>query len=168
MTVRASDTTAQRPGIGCLNNRYHDPTLGSFLSVDPLVAQTGDPYVYGAANPTTYSDPDGLDPDTSAWIRDEVEANGGCTYSSGLQCFLDKGSNPPEDGTLDVSAWYNDGLYQYGRASAGYGRVPGYGIQERGDGGPDWLDRLGHSVRFAANLPLTTPSVMWAVPSTTR
>ncbi|MEZ5295607.1 MAG: RHS repeat-associated core domain-containing protein [Ilumatobacteraceae bacterium] len=87
MTVRASDTTAQRPGIGCLNNRYHDPTLGSFLSVDPLVAQTGDPYVYGAANPTTYSDPDGLDPDTSAWIRDEVEANGGCTYSSGYECY---------------------------------------------------------------------------------
>ena len=88
-------------GIGCLNNRYHDPALGSFLSVDPLVQQTMEPYIYGAANPATYSDPDGLDPDTSSWIRHRAEAgnpdaNGvptqprGCTYSSGRQCYVDR------------------------------------------------------------------------------
>ena len=49
-------------GSGCLNNRYHDPTLGSFISVDPLVVKTGQPYMYGNANPTTYSDPLGLEP----------------------------------------------------------------------------------------------------------
>jgi hypothetical protein len=26
-----------------LNNRYHDPTLGTFISVDPLVQITGEP-----------------------------------------------------------------------------------------------------------------------------
>lgn len=51
-----------------LNNRYHDPTLGSFLSVDPLVQETGDPYIYGAANPTTYSDPDGERPTTAPLV----------------------------------------------------------------------------------------------------
>ena len=54
-------------GIGCLNNRYHDPTLGSFLSVDPLVRQTMEPYIYGSANPTTLSDPNGLCTDPGCW-----------------------------------------------------------------------------------------------------
>lgn len=43
-----------------LNNRYHDPTLGTFISVDPLVAATGEPYIYASGNPTTLSDPSGL------------------------------------------------------------------------------------------------------------
>jgi hypothetical protein len=43
-----------------LNNRYHDPQLGTFISVDPLVASTGEPYIYASGNPTTLSDPTGL------------------------------------------------------------------------------------------------------------
>ena len=43
-----------------LNNRYHDPVLGQFISVDPLVVQTGEAYVYGGGNPVVYSDPSGL------------------------------------------------------------------------------------------------------------
>lgn len=43
-----------------LNNRYQDPTLGTFLSVDPLVSTTGDPYLYAGGNPTTFADPTGL------------------------------------------------------------------------------------------------------------
>jgi hypothetical protein len=43
-----------------LNNRYMDPQLGVFLSVDPLVAQTGEPYLYASGNPVTLSDPSGL------------------------------------------------------------------------------------------------------------
>ena len=34
-----------------LNNRYHDPTTGQFISVDPMVTVTGEPYVCGSANP---------------------------------------------------------------------------------------------------------------------
>lgn len=49
-------------GLDYLNNRYYDPTIGVFLSVDPLVASTGDPYLYAHGNPTTMSDPSGLDP----------------------------------------------------------------------------------------------------------
>lgn len=50
------DTT----GLTYLNNRYYDPTLGAFTSVDPLVAVTGFPYLYGDASPVTLSDPSGL------------------------------------------------------------------------------------------------------------
>ncbi len=44
-----------------LNNRYYDPAIAAFTAVDPLVGKTGTPYIYGAGNPTTYSDPTGLE-----------------------------------------------------------------------------------------------------------
>ena len=56
-----------RRGVVFLNNRYHDPTLGSFVSVDPLVTQTSEPYIYGSANPITNSDPSGLCPYEGCW-----------------------------------------------------------------------------------------------------
>lgn len=46
-------------GLVYLNNRYHDPQLGVFISVDPLVSSTGEPYIYASGNPTTHSDPTG-------------------------------------------------------------------------------------------------------------
>lgn len=54
-----TDTAA---GLSYLNNRYYDPAVGMFLSVDPLVAETGEAYVYGSGNPVTLSDPSGLSP----------------------------------------------------------------------------------------------------------
>lgn len=47
-------------GLIELTHRYLDPTLGAFTSVDPLITQTGEPYIYASANPTTLSDPTGL------------------------------------------------------------------------------------------------------------
>lgn len=47
-------------GLVYLNNRYHDPLLGTFISVDPLVTTTWEPYTYASANPATLSDPLGL------------------------------------------------------------------------------------------------------------
>ena len=64
-----STTTRGTCGKGglFLNNRHYDPTTGVFVSVDPLVSKTMQPYVYGAANPVTYSDPTGLCPFTGCW-----------------------------------------------------------------------------------------------------
>jgi hypothetical protein len=60
-----------------LNNRYHDPTLGRFISVDPLVATvTRDAYGYGNNNPTTYSDPSGLCKTNSDGICQSGEGSG--------------------------------------------------------------------------------------------
>jgi RHS repeat-associated protein len=47
-------------GLTHLEHRDYDPTTGVFITVDPLVASTGDPYNYAAGNPTTLSDPNGL------------------------------------------------------------------------------------------------------------
>ena len=39
-----------------------DPQLGHFITVDPLVSKTRQPYLYANGNPTTLSDPSGLEP----------------------------------------------------------------------------------------------------------
>jgi RHS repeat-associated protein len=53
-----------------LNNRYYDPAAGVFISVDPLVASTGDAYLYAHGNPTTFADPTGLDPWGGGFLYD--------------------------------------------------------------------------------------------------
>jgi RHS repeat-associated protein len=72
----AASTTWAPVRVGCsvfLNNRYYDPTVGVFISVDPLVEKTGTPYLYAAGNPTTLSDPSGLDP---GWAHDNDPCRG--------------------------------------------------------------------------------------------
>ncbi len=51
-------------GLTYLRARYYDPTVGRFISRDPVRGTldnpiTQDPYIYGASNPTTYTDPSG-------------------------------------------------------------------------------------------------------------
>ncbi|HAP75385.1 MAG TPA: hypothetical protein DCR14_04820 [Acidimicrobiaceae bacterium] len=48
------------PTLIYLNNRYHDPALAAFVSVDPLVGKTGEPYLYAGGSPSTKMDPTGL------------------------------------------------------------------------------------------------------------
>ena len=60
----AQDTT----GLTYLNNRYYDPVTAVFISVDPLVAMTGQPYLYGGGSPTTLSDPTGLSPEDACLL----------------------------------------------------------------------------------------------------
>ena len=43
-----------------LRARYYDPATSQFLTVDPLVDQTGQPYGYGNSNPLNTVDPLGL------------------------------------------------------------------------------------------------------------
>jgi len=59
---RATTDASRFPkrSLDFLNNRHYDPTTGVFVSVDPLVTMTGEPYVYGSANPVRFSDPSGL------------------------------------------------------------------------------------------------------------
>jgi len=47
-------------GLIYLINRYYDPSTGQFVSVDPDVSQTLQPYAYAAGNPVTQADPTGL------------------------------------------------------------------------------------------------------------
>ncbi len=47
-------------GLIYLRYRYLDPTVGQFISVDPLIGSTLDPYGYASGNPLQLSDPLGL------------------------------------------------------------------------------------------------------------
>jgi uncharacterized protein RhaS with RHS repeats len=50
----------EAPSEPVVVGRYYDPPTGQFLSVDPLVRQTQQPYLYAADNPVKFSDPTGL------------------------------------------------------------------------------------------------------------
>ena len=43
-----------------LQARYYDPTVGQFLSVDPLVEETQMPFAYTVGDPVNTSDSSGL------------------------------------------------------------------------------------------------------------
>ena len=47
-------------GLVYLIGRYYDPQTGQFLSVDPLVDETGEPYSYTSGDPVNVIDPIGL------------------------------------------------------------------------------------------------------------
>ena len=65
--ARSTTTRAGRGKSGLfLNNRHYDPTTGVFVSVDPLVTKTMQPYIYGAANPVASGESQAL----HGWIYD--------------------------------------------------------------------------------------------------
>ena len=49
----SSRTSPQR----CTFNRYYDPATDQFVSVDPIVDQTGQPYIYTGDDPLNATDP---------------------------------------------------------------------------------------------------------------
>ncbi len=57
----AGQYTDPNTGLIYMQARWEDPTTGQFLSVDPLVAETGATYNYAGDNPTGATDPTGLD-----------------------------------------------------------------------------------------------------------
>jgi RHS repeat-associated protein len=91
-SIRAGDTTSattrayigqhkDHTNLSYLNHRYMNPTTGQFLSVDPLVDTTHQPYLYANGNPTTLSDPSGL----CAGLTCNAEDNKALKASSAVQ-----------------------------------------------------------------------------------
>jgi hypothetical protein len=68
--------------------------LGTFVSVDPLVTITGEAYIYGSANPVSYSDPSGL---FSCFVPDDPS-----------KCQGDLESTWSDSGT-GAGTWYSNG-----------------------------------------------------------
>jgi RHS repeat-associated protein len=53
--------TSQDTGLIYLRNRVYDPATAQFLTVDPLVGITGEPYSFAFDNPVNLVDPSGLE-----------------------------------------------------------------------------------------------------------
>jgi RHS repeat-associated protein len=56
----AGEYTDRETGLQYLRARYYDPTTAQFLSRDPLVNTTGQPYAYTTDDPLNATDPSGL------------------------------------------------------------------------------------------------------------
>ena len=59
--------TDANSGLLYLINRYYDPATGQFLTVDPGVAVTGQPYAYAGGDPVNQDDPTGLASTQKFW-----------------------------------------------------------------------------------------------------
>jgi len=73
-----------------LLNRYYDPNVGQFISVDPLVGQTGQAYEYAGANPVTNIDPNGTDTEGYC-VNATIELAGGTV--GGDFCLVEANGN---------------------------------------------------------------------------
>ena len=49
-----------RAGAAGEEHRYYDPTTGQFLTVDPMVSITGQPFAFAGDDPVNQADPSGL------------------------------------------------------------------------------------------------------------
>lgn len=52
--------TDLKSGLDYLQNRWYDPYTAQFISVDPALSLTAQPYAYANGDPLTYTDPFGL------------------------------------------------------------------------------------------------------------
>ncbi|MCX5345765.1 RHS repeat domain-containing protein [Streptomyces atratus] len=110
-------------GLTHLGAREYDPTLGRFLSVDPIIDIT-DPaqmnaYSYAHNNPLTKSDPDGLRPDgpaggasynDDAWARDRG-MNAGYTQKGSKWVWRQTPKKDPESQFLYAAYRQNTSGY---------------------------------------------------------
>jgi RHS repeat-associated protein len=67
-------------GLIYLQNRYYQPQLGQFVSLDPDVLSTGQPYAYANGDPVVENDPNGLAAAVQVRAQD---AGGVCTIDIG-------------------------------------------------------------------------------------
>ncbi|MCU1492252.1 MAG: hypothetical protein JWO62_16, partial [Acidimicrobiaceae bacterium] len=98
-------------GLVYLVNRYYDPGTGQFMSVDPLVDQTGQAYGYTGGNPVNGVDPLGLCSDAGgtflvpgachwtsrSWVMQtentlQGQKGGGFSWTNGLKAVADYGT----------------------------------------------------------------------------
>jgi RHS repeat-associated protein len=71
--------------------RTYDPTTAQFLSVDPLVASSGESYSYAEGNPVNASDPSGLTPPAKGTCAQASYSRGGSS-GGGSICFMGDGT----------------------------------------------------------------------------
>jgi RHS repeat-associated protein len=89
-------------GLYYMRTRYYDPTTSQFISVDPLVASTQEPYGYTTGDPTNANDITGDDAG--------ADAAGGCAIGEAFDplggCVPGVALGELADGITDLAAWF--------------------------------------------------------------
>jgi uncharacterized protein RhaS with RHS repeats len=86
-------------------DRYYDPTTGQFMSVDPLVNETQQPYAYTGGDPVNETDPSGR-------VYSPGNADGGFGDETGWPPGTGSGSEEPVAENAQgqaTEAWSPDG-----------------------------------------------------------
>ncbi len=66
--------TDTESGLLAATHRYYDPTTATWLTVDPLLSSTMQPYAYVAGNPVNAADPAGLGAECALLLEDPLNA----------------------------------------------------------------------------------------------
>ena len=114
--VIASDYEFSRPSaVTSVINRYYDPSQDQFLSIDPAVAFTNQPYVFTNDNPLNATDPLGNSWwDPFSWTRREWIIAGGLVLGV-------VGAATGVGAVVELAAGATDAAFSYGAASLGAG-----------------------------------------------
>jgi RHS repeat-associated protein len=111
-------------GLIYLRKRVYDPETAQFMSVDPLVAETGEPYSYAGDDPVNAGDPSGEQ------VRLPFRPPGAQPpASNGNFSWEDRGSTVGPNGgyyTWSATAWRNGANFGRTWASNGWDPVWGY------------------------------------------
>ncbi|MGA8725421.1 MAG: RHS repeat-associated core domain-containing protein [Acidimicrobiales bacterium] len=143
----------RKPALGAiyLVNRYYDPSTAQFLSIDPLVATTGQPYQYAGDDPVNGSDPSGLSGQCgSIW---NPFASGSC-FRVGWESL--SGAEQVADATLPIT------LPAAGAAcvllSAGCAAVVGVGATTAAED-PEFVDGADNACTAAEGAASSEPAL---------
>jgi len=142
-----------------LNNRHYDPTTGVFVSVDALVTMTGEPYIYGSANPVRLSDPSGLC--AGSQVFDKCITSDGKVLDQGTTRFRDEKPSGGGSVTGSLKDMQEQKIADQLRLVYDY-RPPVQSDPGPASSGQSMWDRTKHSVRFIINSPVTGNSWLWA------
>jgi RHS repeat-associated protein len=146
----AGGYTDPETGLLYLHHRYYDPQTAQFISVDPAVAMTGEPYTYADDNPINETDPTGLFhvPGTNWCIGTCSHHNPGafsCASPSTTPFLLASDSNAIScgSGALASGSLVSGSTPEQARAAAeqsGY-TIPGNYVAERQANDQGWVFR---------------------------
>ena len=164
----AGQYTDALSGLIYMRARWYDPATAQFLTVDPLVAATGQPYAYASDEPTNLTDPSGATDNPGELIGGpggEPGADIGGGYNGGeysgesgaepsqgevLTGDAEESGSEPSTSAEDCTAPtgpFSSTLENAGSAVEGAGggnsKIPeawGDGASTRGGGGTKWQD----------------------------
>ena len=170
--------------------RYYDPSIGQFVSPDPIIDVRGDangsPYSYGNDSPTALSDPSGLTPRaddlkdqrqvTTNWLQAQAQGAAAQTEDNarrvaatapglGILYALSRGASSDVQNVFDLLTY--DGTYLYGQGQ-GDGTVLGAVEWELKNGQPLKTPSIyGHLQKLMEQLNRMRNMMSWRKPALT-